>query len=156
MFKLKISSNEIICNSTAELLSSIFIPDNKPVLILVRGLPGCGKSTLSKAICEKFNNISHFEADMFFQKEHVYFFDKTKLKNAHEWCFNQTTASLSKGSSVCVANTFVKKWEMQKFIRAAESFKVDLLIIECLDEYDSIHSVPKETIERMRKQWESL
>ena len=40
-------------------------------LILLRGLPGAGKSTLAKRVCNQ-----HIEADMFFMK--LFFIEKIK------------------------------------------------------------------------------
>ena len=154
LYKIKTSNQKYNCFSLADLLTNLDL--SKQSLLLIRGLPGSTKSTTAKAICEKFNNLHHFEADMYFQQGNNYNFDKTKLSAAHEWCYNQTINALQKDCSVCVANTFVKKWEMEKYINAAKSFKTELIIIECLAEYSSIHGVPEETIERMRRQWESL
>ena len=51
-------------------------------LILVRGIPGSGKSTFARSL-----GGVHYEADMFFLDEMSnYVFDVTKIKDAHSWC----------------------------------------------------------------------
>ena len=51
-------------------------------LVLLRGLPGSGKSTAAKL----FNKAPHFEADMYFMKNGNYKFDFNGLKDAHNSC----------------------------------------------------------------------
>ena len=50
-------------------------------LILVRGIPGSGKSTFAKSL-----GGTHFETDKFFMVDGEYKFDGTKIKEAHKWC----------------------------------------------------------------------
>ena len=50
-------------------------------LIIIRGIPGSGKTTMAKS----YQGYSHYEADMFFMKDGVYNFDRAKIKNAHNW-----------------------------------------------------------------------
>ena len=53
-------------------------------LILLRGLPGSGKSTFAKSISNE--STGHIESDMFFVKDGEYKFDGSKIKDAHNWC----------------------------------------------------------------------
>ena len=114
-------------------------------LTLIRGLPGSGKSTMAQSM-----GITHFEADMFFMKDGQYQFNHTKIKEAHEWCQNQTKKALNRGEQVVVSNTFVKKWEMQPYYDMCH----DVSIITLTGNYGNIHGVPEEVIERMRSNWE--
>jgi predicted kinase len=115
-------------------------------LTLIRGLPGSGKSTMAQSM-----GITHFEADMFFMKDGQYQFDHTKIKEAHEWCQNQTKEALDRGEQVVVSNTFVKKWEMQPYYDMCR----DVSIITLTGNYGNIHGVPEEVVERMRSNWEN-
>jgi adenylylsulfate kinase-like enzyme len=51
-------------------------------LVLIRGLPGTGKSTRAK----KMRDHLHLEADMFLMVDGVYVYDQSKVRAAHEQC----------------------------------------------------------------------
>ena len=126
----------------------------EPSLILIRGLPGSGKSTLAK---KEFRNkgFIHYEADMFFERTGEYIFDPSKLKDAHAWCQKVTKYALGYGGKVVVSNTFVRLWEIQPYLDIAEEAGcLKVKVIKCVGNYGSVHGVPLETIERMKRNWE--
>ena len=126
-------------------------------LILIRGLPGSGKTTLALSMVEENRDIFHIEADMFFLDEHgVYRFDKSRLRAAHDWCYTHATNHLRMGETVIVSNNFTLLQEMQPYIKYAMRHNIDWQIIVCRGEYPSIHNVPPETIARMKARWEDL
>ncbi|WP_114764393.1 ATP-binding protein [Vibrio rhodolitus] len=119
-------------------------------LTLIRGLPGSGKSTLAKTY-----TAEHFEADMFFiNAQGIYQFDPIKLEQAHAWCKQQTEQALKAGKDVVVANTFVRRWEIQPYYQLAKKLKAEFEIIECKGEFGSIHGVEQSVIEKMRAKWQ--
>lgn len=118
-------------------------------LFLIRGVPGSGKSTLAKKMqSESVEKLQHYEADMYFINESgEYVFDRTKLSDAHDWCYNHTAKDLSDACSVIVSNTFTRLWEMEKYIKLAEKLDVPVEIIECAGTYKNIHNVPESVIQ---------
>lgn len=121
-------------------------------LILIRGLPGSGTSTLAKTY-----KMDHFEADMYFiSSRGEYVFQPEKLKQAHAWCRYKTGQSLANQRSVVVSNTFVRLWEMKSYEKLANKYGAKLEIIECKGEYSNIHGVPEKTIETMKSRWQEL
>ncbi len=123
-------------------------------LILIRGLPGSGKTTLAKQLANDLD-AKHFEADMYFENANgEYHFNPQLLPKAHEWCFQQTRKWLNKGRTVIVSNTFVRHWEMERYLGYCENAGIDVEIKICDGDYQSIHNVPIETINKMRQQWQ--
>ena len=121
------------------------------VLIILRGLPGSGKSTLAKLICNQ-----HVEADMFFMEGGEYKFDASKLKQAHEWCQWKTENWMQMRYNVVVSNTFTQEWEMMPYIALAKEYgyMVQSLIVENRHNGESEHSVPQETLNKMKTRFE--
>jgi predicted kinase len=127
------------------------------ILILFRGLPGSGKSSLSSLLCEKV-----FSADMYFEDMDdrgnlCYNFDVTKLKDAHGWCQKHTglAMELNQYNIIGVANTFTQEGEMESYFELAKKhdYKVFSIIVENRHGSSNIHGVPPETIESMRNRF---
>lgn len=119
-------------------------------LILLRGLPGSGKSTLAKRICNQ-----HVEADMYFLQDGEYKFDASKLKQAHEWCKNQTEEYMLQGYNVVVSNTFTQEKELEPYYQLAKKYgyRVHSLIVENRHGGVNEHDVPQDTLEKMKNRF---
>lgn len=123
------------------------------MLVLIRGLPGSGKSTMAKDVV--FKDFEHYEADQFFiDTNGIYNYDYKKINNAHEWCQQKTLMALTKGKSVVVSNTFTQLSEMEPYIEMANTFGIQPCIIKATGNYSNEHGVSASTIERMRQRWE--
>lgn len=120
-------------------------------LVLIRGIAGSGKSTLART---QFKHLKHFETDMFFMKNGTYQFKPFLLPQAHAWCQEQTYNALHNGDNVVVSNTFTTHAEMKPYIDMAKELDVQVNILTATGEYDSIHDVPPEAIQRMKDRWE--
>lgn len=115
-------------------------------LVLVRGIPGSGKSTFAKLICNQY-----VEADMFFNIEGEYMFDPTKLKEAHEWCRNKTEEWMKQDWNVAVSNTFTQEWEMEPYFELAKKhgYRVHSIIVENRHGGENQHEVPEDKLTQM-------
>lgn len=120
-------------------------------LILIRGLPGSGKSTMARQY-----HALHLEADMYHVKDGKYLFDGSKTKLSHEWCQKTCFDAMDNGMDVVVSNTFTQKWEMQPYFDYAKKTGHELVVITTTGAYGSIHGVPAEVVEKMSKRWEEL
>jgi ATP phosphoribosyltransferase len=76
------------------------------------------------------------------------------IPNAHQWCYQQTIWHLDKLYSVIVSNTFTRKWEYQEYIDYCKEHNIPYEVITCTGNYQNVHGVPQETIEKMRQRWE--
>ena len=123
-------------------------------LILLRGLPGSGKSTAAKL----FDKALHFEADMYFlDSDGNYQFDASKIKNAHNWCRDSVMDAMKEGHPiVVVSNTFTQEWEMEVYYLLAEElgYRVISMIVENRHDGKNIHWCPDDKIEQMRNRFE--
>ena len=133
-------------------------------LILVRGLPGSGKTTFAREVADAV-----YSADDHFTVGGVYTFDPTLLPAAHELCRRNVRESLvlalggaSHRKRVAVANTFSRTWEMEKFVAMAKELGVRLFIVDLFDAGMSdaelaarcVHAVPERAIAVQRARWE--
>ena len=123
-------------------------------LILVRGLPGSGKSTIAKQLAES-HSVWHLEADQYFMVDGKYKFDVYKLRQAHEWCQESTRLKLEGikmglGDTVVVSNTFTTIKELRPYFDIAREFGIVPNVILAQGNFGSIHDVPEETMTRMR------
>ena len=122
-------------------------------LILLRGLPGAGKSTLANAI-----GGVHFEADMYFEDENGnYNFDGSKIRDAHAWCQNKVRLSMESGvEKIVVSNTFTQEWEMEHYNMLAEvnGYTVHSVIVENRHDGKNLHDCPPENIDKMRARFQ--
>ncbi|XP_061575678.1 NEDD4-binding protein 2-like 2 isoform X2 [Cololabis saira] len=109
------------------------------VLILMRGLPGSGKTTLARD---------------------GYRYDPGLLGSAHEWNQSRAEDALHDGRSpVIIDNTNLQAWEMKPYVRMAlkRGYKVDFCEPDTSWKFDPFelekrnkHSVPHEKIAQMR------
>ena len=121
-------------------------------LILLRGLPGSGKSTFANLL-----GGIHVEADQYFMQDREYKFDASKLKQAHNWCKLRVEHSMEDGADkITVSNTFTQEWEMDAYFELAEKYgyQTFCLIVENRHDSKNIHGCPDDKIEQMRNRFE--
>ena len=120
-------------------------------LILVRGLPGSGKTTLSQLL-----TAFVLEADMYFMQDGEYKFDAAKLKLAHQWCKDQCESFMKREKpKIAISNTFTQDWEMESYIELAKQYgyRVHTIIVENRHGGVNTHDVPEATLGNMRNRF---
>ncbi len=130
----------------------MFKPTNT-TLYLVRGVPGCGKSTFAEQLRLSGLVTQFLEADKYFiDSEGKYIFDPSKLSEAHEWCQTRAKMYLFAGDSVAVSNTSTTEKEVAVYQRIAELTGANFvsIIVENRNNTENIHNVPAEKIQQMK------
>jgi predicted kinase len=125
-------------------------------LILLRGLPGSGKTTLAKSLVTK--DYCHKESDMYFVDEFGnYKFEPSKIKDAHKWCKEETEFLMKyEHSPIVVSNTFTQEWEMEDYYKLAEKYgyRVYSLIVENRHGGVNEHGVPDDKLQQMKDRFQ--
>jgi predicted kinase len=123
-------------------------------LILIRGLPGSGKTTMAS---EQFPNHIHLETDYYFYDvDGTYNFDGTKIQEAHDWCYALTEENIKEGHGVVVSNTFTTWKELKPYTKLAVKYGCQFKVFEMYNEYKNKHNVPEHTIKAMKSRWETF
>jgi len=134
-------------------------------LLVMRGLPGAGKSTYAERVLDLFRKmydttVCSCSADKYFVGDDgVYRFDHTKLGQAHGQCKSQARSAMEVGINLIVIdNTNTTEREMEPYVSMAEKhgYKVKYKVVGKLDEDSvneyfsrNIHGVPLDAIKRM-------
>ena len=131
------------------------------LFLIIRGLPGAGKSTFAIEQYNLYTSIGidvagPFEADQFFQTPEGYVFNPAKLGNAHAQCFSNTENAMKNSASVViVSNTFTTEKEVQPYLELANKYeyKTVSLVVENRHGSRSVHNVPEESLTKMKNRF---
>ncbi len=124
-------------------------------LILLRGLPGAGKTSIAEELVDD-NTVIHSADDFFYENGPnvgKYDFDASKLYAAHTQCQTRVeTAMVNKTDRIIVANTFTTDKEMKPYIEMANNrgYRLVSLIVENRHGNASVHNVPEDAMQRMK------
>ena len=122
-------------------------------LILIRGIPGSGKTTYVK---NNLKGYKHYEADQFFEKDGKYNFDATKLREAHNKCYLNTKKSLRDGDKVVVSNTFTRKWELEQYLKLAKNMNKKVKVLRTTKQFKNVHNIPNDKVQEMKDRFEDV
>lgn len=131
-------------------------------VVILRGIPGAGKSTKAKKLIEQNNNCGTIcSADDFFIINGHYKFDVNKLGVNHGKCFTKFQQALqNKDSLVILDNTNIKRKDFAHYVTAAKNagYEVEEIVVGSFDDefiklcdQRNVHGVPVRNIERMAR-----
>jgi predicted kinase len=134
--------------------------ENEGELILLRGLPGSGKTTLAKILLQirGTDEPEVLSTDDFFEDENgEYHFDSLKIKEAHNYCqFRCSERMRQQKAKIIVANTFTQEWEMDIYFEMAKryNYRIHTLVVENRHGSENVHGVPAEKIKQMKDRFQ--
>lgn len=127
-----------------------------PSLILLRGLPGAGKSTLVKVLSN--NQWPIFSVDDYFtdpvSKEYHFEFSENHL--AYKACENNTENSMqSKIEKIFIDNTFTLEWEMEPYFKLAKHYHYEIHVVTVENRHHgkNIHGISEDQLKKMAEKY---
>lgn len=124
----------------------------RPNLIIIRGLPGSGKTTRAR----EFGYLI-VEGDMFrFQPDGSYLYSKETNKPVADMCYAVVDITLNSGYSVIVSNTSYSQKHIEPYISLGQKHCAKIKIIEMKNNFKSIHNVPEPEMKWLESKWEPL
>lgn len=135
------------------------VMDNNKSLIILRGIPGSGKSTFAKTIQEGKYPI--YSIDDYFTDPHTgkYQFEFEKNHLAYLDCQNRTEASMKENVlKIILDNVFSMEWEMEPYFTLAKKYNYQVFVLTVENRHGSsnIHEIPQEQIEKMKAKFKSI
>ena len=125
-------------------------------LILLRGLPGSGKTTLAEVLSEE-GKYPVFSVDDYFTDENGHYefrFQENHL--AYKQCEEGVKAAMQRGVlKIILHNTFTMEWEMEPYFKlaAAHSYRTHVVTVENRHGSANVHDIPDDHVERMRAKY---
>ncbi|KAM5340413.1 NEDD4-binding protein 2 isoform 2-T4 [Glossophaga mutica] len=134
------------------------------ILVLLRGLPGSGKSFLARTLQEDNPSGIILSTDDYFYINGQYQFDVKYLGEAHEWNQNRAKEAFEKKlSPIIIDNTNLQAWEMKPYVALSQKHKYKVLFLEPDTWWKfrpmelarrNIHGLSKEKITRMLENYQ--
>ncbi len=129
----------------------------KQSLILLRGLPGSGKTTLSKVLNEE-GKWPVFSVDDYFTDKNtgVYEFDYKSNHLAYENCLNNTELAMKQGiSKIFIDNTLTLEWEIESYFKLAAKHKYRIFVLTVENRHHGLnqHQINDEQIQKMAQKY---
>lgn len=130
-------------------------------VVILRGVPGSGKSTVAKSIVDPLAYIVTVSADNYFMEDGAYKFDRNKLDKAHGRCLREFVQEVygywgRSPDLLIVDNTNTTVVEMAPYVAICNAYDVpfEVVTVDCdpaLAAARNTHGVPVEKVWEMHR-----
>lgn len=121
-------------------------------LILIRGIPGTGKTALGLAIAQIIQNpCGVYDSDIWFTEHGYPTRSQQNMTLAHLWCREQTKRCLSEGWIPIVTNTLCEQWEVNPYREIARDYKAKIVCISLTHVFKV--DIPNISMSAFKKRW---
>ena len=126
-------------------------------IVMLRGVPGAGKTTLAEALATNHTLLVAAD-DYMLDEDGNYLFNPNRLKLCHYKCKMAVEDGINHGrySKIIVHNTSTQEWEMKPYFDLAEKYDINIysVIVESRHGSHNIHDVPFHSIVAMKDRFE--
>lgn len=129
---------------TTAAYENLVVENETPVLRVIRGLPGSGKSTYGR----KFGAIL-IESDMALFYNGKYTWTPENHEKAIRWVGTMLQLNLLYNHDITLCGVFTKARVFQKHIDLAKKHGYKVEVHRCTANYGNIHDVPEEVLQSM-------
>lgn len=139
------------------------IADSVKILILMRGVPGSGKSFLAERL--KAQGVVLSTDDFFVKRNGIYQYNFNQLTEAHDWNKKRAQKTLKQGiTPVIIDNTNTQSWEMKPYVAMAvrAGYRVEVIEPDTKWKFNArelarknVHNVSKDKIQEMLERYET-
>ena len=118
-------------------------------IIIVRGLPGSGKSTIAKKFCTRAICTAD---DYHTNRNGNYDWKPENVVKAHDWCQRKCKRFMERGIPIIVvANTSTTEREMKPYFDMSKiyGYRISTVVVENRHGGKTTHGIPEETMAKM-------
>ena len=132
------------------------------LLIVVRGLPSSGKTTLAKLLFLAGSQTISSD-DYMTTPEGGYAFSKQNFIEAHKLCQQDCASLMEKGEKlITIHNNMGEAWEAEVYFSLAEQHGYKVMVVNLYDaglndtelSARNVHEMPQHLVQKVRQKWD--